>query len=53
MPIITPETTNFLIAGYAVFFGVFISYIASLVFRWQNLKRDLQSLQDMEKDKNS
>lgn len=53
MPIITPETTNYLIAGYAVFFGVFIFYIASMLIRWVNLKRDFQTLLDMEKDKKS
>jgi hypothetical protein len=53
MSIITPETTNYLIAGYAVFFGVFIFFIISMAVRWSHLKRDLQSLQEMEKDKKS
>lgn len=50
MSTITPETTNYLIAGYAVFFLIFIFYTSSLVVRWSNLKKDLHTLQDMEKD---
>ena len=50
---ITPETTNYLIAGYAVFFSVFTLFIASLFVRWVNLKRDFQVFEDMEKEKKS
>jgi hypothetical protein len=40
-----------MIAGYAVFFGVFILYLASLAFRWSNLKRDFLTLEGMENTK--
>ena len=53
MSIIPPETTNYMIAGYAVFFGVFVIFIASMAVRWSNLKRDLQALKEMEKEKKS
>ena len=49
---ITPETTNYMIAGYTVFFVVTTFYVASLVVRWMNLKRDFLSLEDLGKDKN-
>ena len=49
---ITPETTNYMIAGYAVFFAVTTFYVASLVLRWRNLKRDFLTLEELGKDKN-
>jgi hypothetical protein len=48
---ITPETTNYMIAGYVIFFSVTAFYVASLVVRWRNLKRDFQSLEEMGNDK--
>ncbi|MFH2103691.1 MAG: hypothetical protein ABIJ39_10100 [Chloroflexota bacterium] len=38
---------RYMIAGYAVFFGVFSIYLVSLVVRWRNLKRDLQVLEEI------
>jgi len=46
----TPDTSIYMIAGYAIFFIVMVVYLASLVIRWRNLERDLQTLEDMEKD---
>lgn len=50
---ISPETTNYMIAGYVVFFFIFTFYISSLAVRWSNLKRDMQTLEELEKDKKS
>jgi len=50
---ISPETTNYMIAGYAVFFLVFTFYIVSLVVRWSNLRRDMHILEDLEIDNKS
>lgn len=44
-----PETTNFLIAGYAVIFVGFILYLISLFVRFRNLHQDEQMLDDLEK----
>jgi hypothetical protein len=41
-----PNTTDFLILGYAVFFLVMGIYLASLAVRFRNLKRDLEILEE-------
>lgn len=47
----TPDTTNFMLAGYAVIFSVMAIYIVSLFLRWRNLQQDLQTLQEMQEKK--
>ena len=42
------ETTNFMIAGYAVIFGVMLIYLVSLNIRRRNLRQDLEMLQELE-----
>jgi len=42
------DTTTFMIAGYAVIFGVMLLYIISLNIRKRNLERDLEVLQEIE-----
>jgi hypothetical protein len=42
------NTINYFIAGYAVFFTVMILYLASLLLRWRNLKKDLEVLHEVE-----
>ena len=44
----TIDTSNYMIAGYSIFFGVMIIYITSLVTRWKKLQQDLQMLEEME-----
>jgi uncharacterized membrane protein YdbT with pleckstrin-like domain len=44
----TLETTNYMIAGYTVIFGVMLVYLISLVVRWRNLKQDAQVLKELE-----
>lgn len=45
----TPDTVNYMIGGYVVFAVVTIAYIVSLVMRWNNLKREQQALEELEK----
>lgn len=42
------ETTGFMVAGFAVIFGVMLVYILSIYLRKRNLLRDIQVLEDME-----
>jgi hypothetical protein len=42
------ETTNYMIAGYAVIFSVMLVYILSLVIRRRNLKQDIEVLEEIE-----
>ncbi len=44
----TPDTVLYMIAGYAVFFIVSASYVLSLFLRHRNLKRDLQTLEELD-----
>ena len=46
----TPETTNYLILGYVVFSAVMGLYLVSLFIRTRNLKQDLETLAELEKD---
>ena len=43
------ETTNYMLAGYAVIFGTMALYLVSLVARWRRLQQDEQMLEDEEK----
>ncbi|MBS1249536.1 MAG: hypothetical protein MAG431_01116 [Chloroflexi bacterium] len=36
----TPDTLNYMIAGYAVIFGAALAYIASLAIRYRKAKRE-------------
>lgn len=45
------ETTSYLIAGYAVIFGIMFLYIVSLVIRSRNLKRQLEMLRELDQEK--
>ena len=40
---------QFMLGGYAAFFVLFMVYVVSLLVRWRNLKRELKSLDEMEK----
>jgi len=42
------NTVNYLIAGYVVIFGSIFGYIASLVIRFTNLKKEEEILLDNE-----
>jgi len=45
----TPDTVNYMIGGHVVFAIVMLVYVASLVMRWNHLKREQQTLQELEK----
>lgn len=38
---------NYMLAGYAAIFIVQALYLTSLAVRWKNLKRDLQTLNEI------
>lgn len=42
------NTTNYMIAGYAVIFGIMLLYLISLYLRQRNLYRDLEVLEEMD-----
>ncbi len=43
----TPNTVNYMIAGYAVFAVVMTLYLVSLVVRFQRLRKDLKMLDEI------
>jgi hypothetical protein len=43
------ETTNYMILGYSVIFGVMAIYLVSLFLRLRNLQRDLEVLEELDK----
>lgn len=47
-PETTPDTTAYLVAGYAVIFGLMALWIASLAIRRRNLERDLEVMEELE-----
>ena len=49
MPLFAPpETTNYMIAGYIVIFGVMAIYIISLFLRRRKFEQDIQVLQELD-----
>jgi len=46
----TPNTDNYMIAGYVVFFVVMILYLGSLLLRHRNLVQDYEVLQELDTD---
>ncbi len=48
---ITPDTSNYMIAGFVVSFVTMGIYIASLYIRNLNLKRDIETLESMQDEK--
>lgn len=46
-----PDTSQYMIAGYAISFGVMLIYVASLYIRFRNLDRDMSMFEEMDKDK--
>ena len=44
------DTTNFMIAGYAVIFGVMLIYLFSLLVRQRNLHRDMEVLEEIQSE---
>jgi hypothetical protein len=44
----TPNTINYMLAGYIVFSVAFFGYLVSLWVRWRGLQAEEQSLQEVE-----
>ncbi len=42
------NTTSFMIAGYAVIFGVMLVYLISLLVRQRSLQKDLEVLEEIQ-----
>jgi hypothetical protein len=40
---------KYMIAGYAVIFIVLTIYLLNLLIQWRRLKRDLETLEDLQK----
>ncbi len=49
----TPDTSGYMIAGYAVIFIVLALYLASLAIRQRNFKRDADMLEELEQREQS
>jgi hypothetical protein len=47
----TPDTFTYMLAGYVIFAVIMVVYLASLISRWNNLRRDLQTLNEIERSK--
>ena len=43
------NTTMYMVAGYAVIFGLMLIYLVSLVVRRRNLEQDFEMLESLEK----
>jgi hypothetical protein len=46
----TPDTFLYMLAGYVVFIGLPVFYIASLLYRRRNLKRDEETIKSLLED---
>jgi hypothetical protein len=42
------DTTSYMIAGYAIIFGVMLLYLSSLLVRQRNLEKDLEVLEEIQ-----
>jgi hypothetical protein len=45
-----PDTSGYMIAGYVISFFTMGIYVASMYIRSANLKRDLETLESLEKE---
>jgi hypothetical protein len=43
------NTTSYMVAGYAVIFGIMLIYLISLIVRRRNLQQDSEILESLEK----
>jgi hypothetical protein len=48
----TPDTTSYMIMGYVTFIALPIIFIGTLIYRYRNLKRDEETMKDLDEDKN-
>jgi len=45
----TPDTSGYMIAGFAIAFIVMALYVASMAMRTRNLNQDLTTLEELDK----
>ena len=46
----TPNTVNYLVAGYTILIGLLVLYIASWKVRRRNLEKDLELIESLQAD---
>jgi CcmD family protein len=46
----TPDTTRFFYSAYAIIFVTLTFYVISLIVRWNNLRNELDALEELEKE---
>jgi hypothetical protein len=49
----TPDTSNYMLAGFGVIFGAILIYLISLVVRGRNLHQDFETLQELDNQSTS
>lgn len=47
METVTPENGEYLLLGLAVAFGIMFALIGSIIWRYQNLKQDIRTIQHL------
>ncbi|HKZ68428.1 MAG TPA: hypothetical protein VI547_09045 [Anaerolineales bacterium] len=47
----TPDTSAYMIAGYIIFITLPVLFIASLLYRQRNLKRDEEAMESLKEEK--
>ena len=45
----TPDTSGYMIGGYAIAFTIMALHLASLYIRWRNLAQDEATFKELEK----
>jgi hypothetical protein len=46
----TPNTFSYMVGGYLVFAAIMLVYLGSLISRWNNLRREMQMFEEIEKN---
>ena len=47
----TPDTVNYLLAGYAILIGLLVLYVGSWAVRRRNLQKDLELIDSLKAEK--
>ena len=47
----TPDTYGYMLLGYGVILGTMVLFVASLVSRFRNLRRDLELMEEVQAPK--
>ncbi len=49
----TPDTSGYMVAGYAIAFAVMGIYVASMYIRNRNLRQDIEALEAMQEERSA